>query len=99
MYIYMRAKGHRFVINKPTLIAAAINLVMFTSFLIANKLTTAANTIVLQFTEPVWVILFAWLLFKSRPRKRRPSPARSSSPASCASSQASSASAAGLPAS
>ena len=69
MYIYMRAKGHRFVINKPTLIAAAINLVMFTSFLIANKLTTAANTIVLQFTEPVWVILFAWLLFKSRPRK------------------------------
>lgn len=69
MYIYMRAKRHRFVINKPTLIAAAINLVMFTSFLIANKLTTAANTIVLQFTEPVWVILFAWLLFKSRPRK------------------------------
>lgn len=69
MYIYMRVKGHRFVINKPTLIAAVINLVMFTSFLIANKLTTAANTIVLQFTEPVWVILFAWLLFKSRPRK------------------------------
>ncbi|MGN0072340.1 MAG: DMT family transporter [Coriobacteriales bacterium] len=69
MYIYMRSRGTRFVVNKPTLIAAAINLVMFTTFLIANKLTTAANTIVLQFTEPVWVILFAWLLFKNRPRK------------------------------
>lgn len=69
MYIYMRFKGERFVVNKPTLIAAAVNLVMFTSFLLANKLTTAANTIVLQFTEPVWVILFGWLLFRNRPHK------------------------------
>ena len=70
MYIYMRSRGGRFVINKPTLIAAAVTLGMFTSFLLANKLTTAANTIVLQFTEPVWVILFAWLIFKDRPRKQ-----------------------------
>ena len=69
MYIYMRFKGERFVVNKPTLIAAAVNLVMFTSFLLANKLTTAANTLVLQFTEPGWVILFGWLLFRNRPRK------------------------------
>ena len=69
MYIYMRAKGERFVVNRPTLIAAAVNLVMFTTFLLANKLTTAANTIVLQFTEPVWVILLGWVLFRNRPHK------------------------------
>ncbi len=69
MYAYMRYKGECFVINKPTLVAALINVVMLTSFLMANKLTTAANAIVLQFTEPVWVILFAWMLFKDKPGK------------------------------
>ena len=41
---------------------------MLETFVIANKLTTAANAIVLQFTEPVWVILLGWVVFRSRPR-------------------------------
>ena len=38
-----------------------------TLFAIANKLTTAANTIVLQFTAPVFVILFMALLYRQKP--------------------------------
>lgn len=38
-------------------------------FSIANKLTTAANTIVLQFTAPIFVILFSVLLFGKKPQK------------------------------
>ncbi len=34
---------------------------------VANKLTTAANTIVLQFTAPIFVILFSALFWKNRP--------------------------------
>ena len=39
------------------------------SFVAATKLTSAANAIVLQFTEPVFVILLLWLLYKKKPGK------------------------------
>lgn len=36
---------------------------------VANKLTTAANTIVLQFTAPIFVIVFSLLFWKKKPQK------------------------------
>jgi len=36
---------------------------------VANKLTTAANTIVLQFTAPIFVILLGVVFWKKRPEK------------------------------
>lgn len=38
-------------------------------FSLANKLTTAANTIVLQFTAPIFVILLSIVFWKRRPKK------------------------------
>lgn len=38
-------------------------------FSIANKLTTAANAIVLQFTVPIFVLLFSLIFFHKRPTK------------------------------
>ena len=38
-------------------------------FSVANKLTTAANTIVLQFTAPIFVLLISLVLFHRRPDK------------------------------
>jgi len=38
-------------------------------FSVANKLTTAANTIVLQFTAPIFVILLSMLCFHKRPQR------------------------------
>ena len=38
-------------------------------FSVANKLTTAANTIVLQFTAPIFVLLITLLFFHRRPDK------------------------------
>ena len=38
------------------------------TFVIANKLTTAANAIFLQLTAPVYVALFSWLILKERIR-------------------------------
>lgn len=35
-------------------------------FVIANKLTTAANAIVLQFTSPIFILLFSALLFRQK---------------------------------
>lgn len=38
-------------------------------FSVANKLTTAANTIVLQFTAPIFVILLTVLFWKKKPQR------------------------------
>ena len=63
MYLYLRATGRRFHVNKQIIGGAVLDFAMLETFVIANKLTTAANAIVLQFTEPIWVI------FRSRPRR------------------------------
>jgi drug/metabolite transporter (DMT)-like permease len=35
-------------------------------FVVANKLTTAANAIFLQYTAPIWVAVFSWLIARER---------------------------------
>lgn len=40
-----------------------------TLYTVATKLTTAGNAVLLQFTAPMFVILFMWLVFWERPRR------------------------------
>ncbi len=40
-----------------------------TLYTVATKLTTAGNAVLLQFTAPMFVILFMWLVFRERPRR------------------------------
>ena len=42
---------------------------VYICFALANKLTTAANAIVLQFTAPVFIVLFSAVLYKKEIRK------------------------------
>ena len=67
--IYMLIRRHRIVISRQVMIGAASMIGVTTLFAVANKMTTAANTIVLQFTAPVFVILFMTLFFHTRPKK------------------------------
>lgn len=66
---YMLLRHQRFVWNKTVLFGAVCNTVMAFTFVAATKMTTAANAIVLQFTEPVFVILLLWILYKKKPGK------------------------------
>ncbi len=68
MYWYLRHTGRRLHVNKSIAIGAAVYAAMLVSFVAANKLTTAANAIVLQFTEPIWVIFLGALVFRNKPR-------------------------------
>ena len=54
---YMVITKRKFVWNKTVLFGAVCNTVMALTFVSATKMTTAANAIVLQFTEPIFVIL------------------------------------------
>lgn len=40
-----------------------------TLYTVATKLTTAGNAVLLQFTAPMFVILFMWLVLRERPRR------------------------------
>ena len=42
---------------------------VYTAFVLANKLTTAANAIVLQFTAPLFIVVFSAVLFKQKIRR------------------------------
>ena len=67
--VYMAVKRYRFVWNRQTLIAGVLAGCVYLCFACANKLTTAANSIVLQFTSPVFIVLFSALLFHEPVRK------------------------------
>lgn len=56
-------KKPNFTFSKPQVIGAFSYAMMVTGFIVANKLTTATNAVVLQFTAPIWiVILGVWIL-------------------------------------
>ncbi len=67
--IYLKVTHHKIVINPAVIFGAVCMAATTTLYTIANKLTTAANTIVLQFTAPVFVILLMWIFFKERPKR------------------------------
>ena len=53
-------------ITKYKLIAGLNYFFLVTSFVVANKLTTSANAILLQFTAPAWVLLFSVVILKEK---------------------------------
>ena len=67
--IYLIATRHKVRFNRRILIGALSMMGVTTLFAISNKLTTAANAIVLQFTAPVFVILFMAMIYHSRPTR------------------------------
>lgn len=67
--IYLWKTGHRIVLTPAVIFGALCMTGTSTLFVLANKLTTAANAIVLQFTAPVFVILLTWLFFKKKPNR------------------------------
>lgn len=67
--LYLLATKHKPKLNRWVLLGAVCVCGTNTLYTIANKLTTAANTIVLQFTAPVFVIVFSLLLLRKRPKR------------------------------
>lgn len=67
--LYLLATRHRPRMNRWVLLGAVAVCGTNVLYAVANKLTTAANTIVLQFTAPIFVILFSALLFGQKPKR------------------------------
>lgn len=67
--LFMGITKQKIKLNGSVLLGAICVTGTNALFAVANKLTTAANTIVLQFTAPIFVILICWLVWKRRPHK------------------------------
>ena len=67
--IFILVTHRKIVFNKRVLVGALSMIGVTTLFAISNKLTTAANAIVLQFTAPVFVILLMAILYGQKPGK------------------------------
>ena len=66
---YLLWRRHPLRLNRWVVVGALSVFGTNVLYAVANKLTTAANTIVLQFTAPIFVILFTILFWKKRPAR------------------------------
>ena len=66
---YILIKKYRIIFNKKTMLMAFFGGMTYLCFAVANKLTTAANAIVLQFTSPVFVLLYSAAFFGKKIKK------------------------------
>ena len=67
--IYLVIVKHPLKMNRWVLLGSLSVFSTNLLFSIANKMTTAANAIVLQFTVPIFVMLFSAFFFKKKPTK------------------------------
>lgn len=67
--LYIIITHHKLKLNFTVLVGAVCMAGVTTLFAIANKLTTAGNTIVLQYSAPIWIILLMYLFFGKKPGK------------------------------
>ena len=66
--IFTRREG--FGLNKITALASALYAALLVLFVLATKETTAANAIFLQYTAPVYLLVFEPLFYKEKFRSR-----------------------------
>lgn len=70
LVIGLYRKSFRLNVTKSTLLAAVCLTLTTVLFMMSNKLTSAANAIVLQYTSPVFIILLSLIVYKQKPSKR-----------------------------
>ena len=64
--IYMHMSGMKIRFNKSSAISGMFLGLTLVSIVVATKVTTAANAIVLQFTAPVFILVLSALVFHQR---------------------------------
>ncbi len=66
IFLFMKAKNYCFAVNSRSIKMGLSLCATFLLFVTANKLTTAANAIVLQFTSPVFILIFSSVFLKQK---------------------------------
>lgn len=66
MIVYMRATGAKIKLNRYSVSSGIFMGGLMFSFVVSNKLTTAANAIVLQYTAPAFILILSAVFLKQK---------------------------------
>lgn len=66
IFFYIRHEGLHIRVNRYSMLSCITMCGLLFSFVIANKLTTAANAIVLQYSAPAFILIFSAVFLKQR---------------------------------
>lgn len=66
MYIFLRRSGMKVRWNRYSAVSALLMSLTMFSFIFSNKLTTAANAIVLEYTSPAFILIFSAVFFHQK---------------------------------
>lgn len=66
---YIICTKHKIKFNFTVFMGAICMFGVTTLFTMANKMTTAGNAIILQYTAPVWIIVLMYIFFRKKPGK------------------------------
>lgn len=66
VFAFLKITKRRFKIDKNAVLCGLSMFLTFSGFVAANKLTTSANAIVLQYTAPVFIIVICAFIYKDK---------------------------------
>lgn len=66
---FMLIARYKIIVNKKTLISMIFVSATALCFVLSTKLADAANAIVLQYTAPIYIVLFSAIFLKKKPKK------------------------------
>jgi len=66
LFLYMKTAKIKITVSRISLSNAVFMALLFFGFVTANKLTTAANAIMLQYTGPIWILILSAVVYKQR---------------------------------
>ncbi|MBQ4136714.1 MAG: DMT family transporter [Clostridia bacterium] len=66
--VYMLISKTKFLFTRQTILNAAVCALTFFCFVGANKLTSSANAIIIQYSAPVFVLLYQVIFKRQRPK-------------------------------
>lgn len=64
IWLFLRCRGVSLTFNRRIALSSIFWSGTFITFVVANKLTTAANTVILHYTSPIFVLLIMRLFFR-----------------------------------
>ncbi|MBQ7922273.1 MAG: EamA family transporter [Clostridia bacterium] len=69
IFLYLKLRKHKLVFNKSVFLCGAAIAASGYFYVLSAKMTTAAAAIILEFTAPVFIILFSLVFFRKKPTK------------------------------
>lgn len=70
LLVYYKKVGIKLAVTHRSILAGFMISAMFITFVTATRITTAANVVALQFSNPIFIVLLTFLIYRQKPSRR-----------------------------